>query len=243
MFFNVFIFLGFTNLILFCPQGVFLLRGNEENSPPKVVITKPVATTRLPWNSIVPYSIHVNDREDGNSEYDEIPRGQVLLLVNYFPKAIEVKTYLDQGRDKMPEPLVQMSKSTCLICHTSKAKLIGPSFDLIAGRYNGKDPGQVDALAQKIISGSKGTWGELIMPPHPDLEIGQVKKMVSWILEHGANPNQSFYTGTEGAFRTVEKTVGEAGIYILTASYTDHGLNNLPNSSVQGRHTIAISPE
>ena len=238
---KILMYLGLAKLVLYSFQGLFLQQGVDENSPPEVVITKPVKNTSLPWNSIVPYSIHVNDREDGNSEYDEILGGQVLLLVNYFPTSSDAKDYLEKGLDRMPDPLIRMSKSTCLICHTSKAKLIGPSFDLISERYSG-NPSQVDALAQKVISGSKGTWGELIMPPHPDLEIGQVKKMVNWILENGANSNQSFYTGTEGVFRTGERPIGQAGVYVLTASYTDHGREGVPQSNKQGKHSLEFKP-
>jgi hypothetical protein len=30
------------------------------------------------------------------------------------------------------------------------------------------------------------------------------------------------------------------GVYILTASYTDHGLNGLPQLSKRGEHTIIL---
>lgn len=244
MLLKIFTYVAFTNLIVYCFQGVFLQQLNVENKLPKVVITKPLESARLPWDSFVPYSIHVNDPEDGNSEYEEITSREVLLMVNYFPKSSDAQKYLSQGIDKMPDPLIQMSKSTCFICHASKAKLIGPSFELIANRYS-EDPNIAETLTKKVISGSgsTGIWGEMKMPPHPDLEIEELRKMISWILKNGANPNQTFYIGTEGAFRTKKKPVGEAGVYVLTASYTDHGMTDLPTSNRQGNHTMAFVPD
>ena len=136
-------------------KGIFPNNNNVENKAPKVLITKPAANSTLPWNAMVPYSIHVDDPEDGNSEYDEIAINQVLLMVNYFSKSDDADKYLSQDELKMPEPLIQMSKSTCLLCHASKTKLIGPSFDLIAKRYD-KNPAVIEALTEKVISGSRG---------------------------------------------------------------------------------------
>ncbi len=238
MYFILFFYTGFAYLALFNFHGTFLPERLSGNNPPKVVITKPV---KLNWNSIVPFSIRVNDPEDGNSEYDEISTKEVLLMVNFLPNPSDAKKYLDQGLDKIPEPLMQMSKSTCLICHASKSILIGPSFDLIANRYQ-RNPGQVDALAQKVITGSQGTWGELIMPPHPDVKIEEMRKIIGWILDNGANPNQSFYVGTEGAFQTREKPKEQGGVYILTGGYTDHGIKIVPNSNMQGKHTLVLTP-
>ena len=239
MLFKIFLYVGLTNLIFYSFQSEILQESIDENMPPKVLIIKPVEKSRLPWNSIVPYSIHVNDPEDGNSEYDEITNNEVLLMVNYFPNPSDAKKYMRQGIDMIPEPLIEMSKSTCFICHTSKAKLIGPSFEEIAKRYS-EDPNIAEILTEKVISGSgsTGNWGEIIMPPHPDMEIEQLKKIINWILKNGANPDQTFYSGLEGAFRTKEKPIGEVGIYVLTASYTDHGLNDVPKSNKQNNHTV-----
>lgn len=232
---------GIVKLILYCYQTGFIPQSTDENKPPKVVITKPVENARLQWNSIVPYSIYVNDPEDGNSEYDEISSREVLLMVNYLPDPTDADKYLNQGIDKIPEPLIQMGKSTCFNCHASKAKMFGPSFELIATRY-GDNPSEIEALMENVTSGSTGTWGDLKMPPHPDLDNEQLRKIISWILENGANPNKTFYVGTEGIFRTIEKPAGKAGVYVLTASYSDHGINDMPTTSRQGNHTVVLKP-
>jgi len=68
------------------------------------------------------------------------------------------------------------------------------------------------------------------MPPHPDLKIEQVKEIVRWILKNNDDPDQIYLAGIEGAFRTKERPSRDAkGVYILTASYTDHGIMETPH--------------
>lgn len=212
-----------------------------ENSLPSVRIISPVNNSKVQWNTIIPYSISVSDKEDGNSEYDEIANNEVILFVNYFSDSSNVKKYLrDQSRTNQ-EPLLWMSRSTCFNCHTSKNKLIGPSFESIARRYSG-DPASVEGLAKKIIAGSSGTWSDVKMPPHPDLQIDQAKTLVSWILKNNSNPDQTFYVGKEGSIGTREKPGKEPGkaVYILTANYTDHGQKNDGQRSKTGIHSIVL---
>ena len=212
-----------------------------ENSPPAVRIISPVNNSKFEWNSIVPYNIRVSDKEDGNSEYNEIANNEVILFVNYFSDSSNVKKYLLDQPLTYQEPLLWMTTSTCFNCHTSKNKLIGPSFESIARRYSG-DLTSVEGLAKKIITGSSGTWGDEKMPPHPDLQIDQAKTLVSWILKNNSNPDQTFYIGIEGSIRTREKPSKEPGkaVYILTANYTDHGLKNAERSGKKGIHTIVL---
>ena len=134
-----------------------------------------------------------------------------------------------------------MSTSTCFTCHAARNKLIGPSFELIARRYAGS-PGTIDDLAKKVISGTTGTWGDVKMPPHPDLEVDQAREMVRWILENNADPDQTFYVGISGSFRTKEKSGDETGkgVYVLTASYNDHGIKGKTGSNRQGKHTVVL---
>ena len=106
--------------------------------------------------------------------------------------------------------------------------MIGPSFDLVAQRYRGQ-ASALDSLTKKIINGSTGTWGDLKMPPHPDLKIEQVKEIVRWILKNNDDPYQNYIVGIEGAFRTKERPAGyPKGVYILTANFIDHGIMETP---------------
>lgn len=69
--------------------------------------------------------------------------------------------------------------SDCLTCHRSDSKLVGPSYEEVAAKYTAKD---VDMLADKIVKGGKGVWGEAAMTPHPQLSKDDAKKMAEYIL-------------------------------------------------------------
>lgn len=67
----------------------------------------------------------------------------------------------------------------CLGCHKTDTKLVGPSYQEVADRYTEAD---VDMLADKIINGGQGNWGEIPMTPHAGLSKDNAKKMVQYIL-------------------------------------------------------------
>lgn len=193
-----------------------------ENHAPLVKIMQPVTGETLGQNTMVPYEIQVNDVEDGHSAYEEIQEQQVIFVVKYLEDSSEVYDYLAKIAQDL-RPIFAMTKSTCLTCHAASSKLIGPSFDLVAKKYKGKDHAQT-YLTEKVMQGSVGIWGEEIMPPHPDLKKEELTQIVDWILTQADNPTQ-FYVGLEGAVRTTEAT-NRSGkeVYVLTAGYEDDGL-------------------
>lgn len=75
-----------------------------------------------------------------------------------------------------------ISESTCLACHMTNQKSIGPSYLDIAKKYN-KQKDAVDYLSRKILEGGKGVWGEQPMPPNPQHNIEQALQMVEAILK------------------------------------------------------------
>lgn len=217
----------------------------DQNSPPKVTISVQEKGNTFRWNSIVPYTISVSDAEDGNTEYNEIPSHEVLLVAKYLPDSTLIKKIPIGERLIDHDAVLTMSKAMCFNCHAAKAKLIGPSFEQVAVRYK-NTRGAVDSLTEKIIDGATGTWSDLKMPPHPDLEEQGVKEMVTWILKNGSDPDLTYFIGTVGALRTREKpaNASPAGVYVLTASYMDHGPRN-PNNELtiqgkRGQHALVL---
>jgi cytochrome c len=231
---------GFTLLMCCCIGIVHSQQKSGENNPPKVTIVTPSTSSKLHWNSIVPYSIRVADTEDGNSEFNEIPTNEVLLVIKYIPDSTQVKKYLLDRSKMNHQPFQWMSASTCFTCHSARTKLIGPPFELVAQRYRGQS-GVVDSLAKKIINGATGTWGDLKMPPHPDLKMEQVKEIVRWILKINDDPDQNYLSGTEGSFRTKVKPAKDPkAVYVLTASYSDHGAKETRQESRVGQQSIVL---
>ncbi|MCJ7935461.1 MAG: c-type cytochrome [Chryseobacterium sp.] len=72
-----------------------------------------------------------------------------------------------------------METLDCSGCHSVSERMIGPSYQEIAGKYSEKD---IDLLASKIIEGGSGVWGGVPMAAHPQVSKKDAKKMVEYIL-------------------------------------------------------------
>ena len=58
-------------------------------------------------------------------------------------------------------------KYGCTACHAVDHKVVGPAFKDVAAKYKGKDVEA--ALAEKIKNGGSGVWGQVPMPPNPQV--------------------------------------------------------------------------
>ena len=74
-----------------------------------------------------------------------------------------------------------IGNSDCLSCHLKERQVVGPAFLDIAAEYENNDE-NVTKLANKVIKGGAGVWGEAAMPPHHTLSEEDAKTMVSYIL-------------------------------------------------------------
>lgn len=72
-------------------------------------------------------------------------------------------------------------KNACMGCHAVDRKLVGPSFQQIAGKYKGDAQGQA-RLETKVRDGGSGVWGVLPMPSHRSMNGADIEAVVSWIL-------------------------------------------------------------
>jgi cytochrome c len=69
----------------------------------------------------------------------------------------------------------------CLICHKVEEKLTGPSYREVANKYEPTDA-NIEMLANKIIKGGSGVWGQAVMTPHDTVSLADAKTMVKYIL-------------------------------------------------------------
>ncbi|PTR01501.1 cytochrome c [Mucilaginibacter yixingensis] len=74
-----------------------------------------------------------------------------------------------------------MASSDCGTCHKPDVKLVGPAFKDIAAKYDQSDA-TVAKLADKIIKGGSGSWGDVAMSPHGGLSEDDAKEMAKYIL-------------------------------------------------------------
>lgn len=75
-----------------------------------------------------------------------------------------------------------ISETGCATCHKVEEKIIGPSFTEIAAKYASLPDTIIDNLSKKIIDGSVGVWGEIPMPPNPNISEEDAKAMVHYIF-------------------------------------------------------------
>jgi cytochrome c len=71
--------------------------------------------------------------------------------------------------------------SDCRTCHKDDAKLIGPAYKEVAAKYPSNEA-NIKTLAEKIIKGGQGNWGEIPMAGHPNVSQEDAEAMVKYIL-------------------------------------------------------------
>jgi cytochrome c len=107
--------------------------------------------------------------------------GCFLILVscttNTNKKDIKQLTTIDE----VPKGFQLINTYDCLACHKIDQKLTGPAYIEIATKYSNTKE-NVNLLAQKIIKGSQGVWGAMVMLPHPQISEDEAKEMASYIL-------------------------------------------------------------
>ncbi|MGH7159008.1 MAG: c-type cytochrome [Acetobacteraceae bacterium] len=81
------------------------------------------------------------------------------------------------------EPLGEQlyKQNDCATCHAIDHTVVGPSYEAVAKKYAGQK-GAVDMLDKAVKDGHVGTWGQVPMPPHPNLPDATIKTIVEWIL-------------------------------------------------------------
>jgi cytochrome c len=72
-------------------------------------------------------------------------------------------------------------KKNCMACHAVDKKLIGPGYKEVAAKYAGQKDA-ADKLAQKIVKGGSGVWGQVPMPGNPQVSEAEAKQLAAWVL-------------------------------------------------------------
>jgi cytochrome c len=90
-------------------------------------------------------------------------------------------TGASEDAGKAAPALKLIASSDCSTCHKADVKVVGPAFKDVAAKYPATD-NNIDMLADKVIKGGKGNWGDIAMTPHPSLSNGDAKTIVKYIL-------------------------------------------------------------
>lgn len=71
--------------------------------------------------------------------------------------------------------------SGCLTCHSPVEKIVGPAYFKVAEKYD-SSADAIDTLATSVRYGSKGKWGRIPMPPHPDMRDEDIRFLARWVM-------------------------------------------------------------
>ena len=82
---------------------------------------------------------------------------------------------------ELAEGKALFTKSDCLTCHKMDVKLVGPAYYDVAKKYPATEA-NYEMLANKVIVGGSGVWGQVAMAPHPNLTHADAKKIVEYVL-------------------------------------------------------------
>jgi cytochrome c len=216
-------------------SSVDIVAGND---PPKVDLDIVGGNKSFFFPGVpIRYAARVNDREDGSLENGRIAADKVFVTARYLEGGLSPADSAT-GHRSAPAPVAHaegrklIEAGTCLSCHQVDRKSIGPAYTAVAQRYQG-DAGALAKLVTKIRGGGSGVWGDVMMPPHPQLTEAQATQMAQYVLSLADKPEGAL--PARGDYTPPAPAKGPAmGAVLLRAAYTDRGANGLPGAAGDG---------
>lgn len=171
-------------------------------------------------NEKINYDVKVTDKEDGTLSKGIDPE-DVIVNINYLEGYD--KTMLEQGHKEnmnfaAGKRLIDLSD--CKACHAVDKKSIGPAYMDVAKKYR-RGQTAINQLAEKVIKGGGGVWGEQAMAAHPQISTSDARDMVDYILS--LNDTRKTSQPVTGAYDPSAHKGKKEGAYIIQATYTDKG--------------------
>jgi cytochrome c len=102
----------------------------------------------------------------------------ILILCSLLTAACATKP--DQKK-LIEEGKALVEASDCKTCHHTTNRIIGPAHLEVAKKYETTDE-TISMLAERIIKGGSGVWGDMPMNPHTDLLKEDAEKMARYVL-------------------------------------------------------------
>ncbi len=204
------------------------------NTLPKVTIETLNNRTFFFDDQQFAYSVKVTDKEDKT-----IDPKRLNVKLTFVPQLANQSTLIGHQQDvgNMDLGKELLEKSDCKACHQLKAASVGPAFADISNKYRG-DKGALARLANKVITGGGGVWGEVAMGAHPQLSKEESTEIVKYVLALGEA--QTSLPARGNVPLTEHTSEKKAGMYQLTATYTDGGGGGL--EPLTGYNSLWLRP-
>ncbi|MDX2304701.1 MAG: ThuA domain-containing protein [Microscillaceae bacterium] len=178
-------------------------------------------------NQKLNYAVKVSDPEDEKSGLPIKPQ-DILVSIDYLEQGFDLNA-ITLGHQQMQDQSTLsagekiMEESDCKSCHKLNQASVGPSYIQIAEKYKGDDKA-MNYLSNKIIQGGGGVWGETAMAAHPGISQDDARQIVAYIFSLTDQENAKASLPSRGSF-VFDQHLGKGfeGKYVLTASYTDQG--------------------
>lgn len=189
----------------------------------------------------VEYSIRIRD-EGPNGVSDTVDPENLFVSADYIEVSEDVEeTEGPEGHLVFTDVLSGknlVSSLGCRACHHQVNSSIGPSYQAVADRY--KDNEDAAAyLANRIISGSSGVWGDVAMPAHSDLAEEDAYKIVAWIESLADEDELTESLPAEGSLEpSLGKEISENGVLMISATYSDDGTEQV--KPLSGNATVLL---
>ena len=187
----------------------------------------------------VNYNVSVSDKND-TAKIDPANFFVSVDYINGYDRAISATGH-QQGQAHIDGRNLVLSLD-CKSCHKEKDSSVGPAYQRVSEKYQ-QDRNAKTYLAQKIIKGGGGVWGEVAMPAHPVLPAADAQQIVTWILSLADKTPPKKSLPSTGSIVPPVAGPAPAGprplpVMVLSASYTDKGGNNI--MPLTGHHAIAL---
>jgi cytochrome c len=202
------------------------------NTPPAVAVTTADNTTFFFDDQPLLYQVSIRDNEDKAID----PAGTFIAL-KYIPRVGQQIGHQQISSFNLGKSL--MEGSDCKACHQINGKSVGPAFTEVAKKYQADKEKAVIKLANKVITGGGGVWGDHAMNAHPQLSREDASAIVRYVLSLN-DKQQAATLPTSGTVTFKEHKDKDArGRYALSAIYTDQGGNAVPLS---GSDALILRP-
>ncbi|HTE32988.1 MAG TPA: PQQ-dependent sugar dehydrogenase [Chryseolinea sp.] len=221
------------------------------NDPPVVDIELLKGNKTFFFDKVpIEYDVKLTDKEDGSLSKG-ISANEVALNFDYVPEGFDLIEIAQNHRSSDAWATFStganlIGKGDCKSCHIIDKRSVGPSYLEIAKRYKNNSAEQ-ERIANKIIVGGSGVWGDHAMSAHPSISPQDAATMINYIMSLAEKKSVDKSIPLKGTFVPhVPAGDNGRGGYLLRAAYKDKGtqeMESLTSEKIVALRNPALDPE